>query len=84
MIDFSKKIPKKKRIKVSYFRFCDLLTNNNVPIGYWQAKTAIKNLEITHGMKLTSKRVGVLYFQILDPVKFSLFLLQYQEAIINY
>jgi hypothetical protein len=83
MVGFPKKFSKKKRIKVSYFRFVDLLTNNNVPAGYWQTKEIIESLQHTHGMKLTSKRVGLLYFQIIDPVKFSLFLLQYSESIIS-
>lgn len=71
--------PKKKRIKVSYFRLCVAFGN----IGYWQTKELIRGLESSYGMKLTSKRVGLLYFKILDPLKYSLFVLQYPETIIN-
>jgi hypothetical protein len=70
-----KKISSRNRIKVSYKIVEELGFN------YWEPHRARGVLQEGYGLRFTSRRCGVLYFQVVDQKKYMLFVIRFGNFI---
>lgn len=76
-----KKITNKTRIKISSVRIHNYL---NLNFWDWNHKHKVsKYMYDNFGMRLTSRRIGIYYFNINDKTKYSLFILKHGDLVIN-
>jgi len=72
-----KKIPKRKRIKVSY------TIGERFGLAFFDTWGIRTTIEQKFGMFMTSKNWGSMYFRVVDQQKFMLFKIAYSEFIQN-
>ena len=76
-----KKITNKTRIKISTIRIHKYL---NLYFWSWDNKNVVyKYMYDNFGMRLTSRRIGVYYFNITDKTKYTLFVLKHDDLVIT-
>ena len=72
-----KKIPSRKRIKVSY------KISEKFGFKFYESALTRDKIEKNFGMLQTSKNWGHMYFRVVDQKKFMLFKIAYSEYIKN-